>query len=463
MIDAACVSIGADARVDPAEVRYAESLATELLGADLPGARRLVRESLSRLSVEGAEAVRASVARRLRGTAEREVAYLAASGVIYRDGHLAHREADALASLARALGLDRETVDRLSTNERLVLHATYPQSWRLEPRSPAGEINDALEAWADERGLLRADVARAALAALDLESFQRLTFPRCAEPAALLWAAKYTLWLYLFDDVVERFTAAGELAKARAFVQPCLAVPGLGRAPPGCHALVDTFAELTAELYERAGDASLAQKWEDSHRRYWLLGILGEIGPAQDADDGIADLRHNLRTRPWASGVAIYFDIGEVICDAPIPAGLREAPQVEEIRYLGALIGGAFNDILSYDKEKPFDNLANTALALRRGFGLDDRGALTYSVAFHNDLVRACDRRIDGFSPEAPDSFRDYATMMRQALHGLAAWQLLSPRYLNRHSVEISTGEGDNPRIDPERLEILQRLALERN
>ena len=83
-------------------------------------------------------------------------------------------------------------------------------------------------------GLLTDPRAAAALRALDLETSPAFDISaRCGDVSALLWAAKYTLWLYLFDDVVERSTAKGDLAAARAFVTPCLAVPADPRAPAG--------------------------------------------------------------------------------------------------------------------------------------------------------------------------------------------------------------------------------------
>ena len=71
-----------------------------------------------------------------------------ASAAIYRDDHFAHRQARALVDLAGILQLDRANVDRLSTNDPRPLGALYPLHWRLTPASPAGTINDALEAWA---------------------------------------------------------------------------------------------------------------------------------------------------------------------------------------------------------------------------------------------------------------------------------------------------------------------------
>ena len=276
---------------------------------------------------------------------------------------------------------------------------------------------------------------------------------------ALLWAAKYTLWLYLFDDVVERSTAKGDLAAARAFVTPCLAVPADPRAPAGAHPLIATFAGLTRELYDRSRDRDLPAKWEGAHRRYWMLGILSEVATSEDGNEAVG-LGHHLRTRPWASGVEIYFDIGEVICDAFMPPELHAESDVRDIRYVGALIGGVFNDLLSFEKEKPFDNLANTALALRREFQLDDRGALTYAIVLHDELVRDCDRRIDRFRARGGAAFASYADMLRQVLHGLAAWQLQSRRYVNRHTVVLSDGKHRNPDIDADRIEMLRRLTV---
>jgi hypothetical protein len=457
-IDAACL-LGVDARGEPAEVHFAEDMAVWLLAIDWVTAASLVRERLAHLTTVGKDAVRASLAERLPTKPEREVAYMVASAAIYRDGHFAHRQARALADLAGTLGLDRATVDRLSTDERRPLGALYPLHWRLTPASPAGTINDALEAWAEREGLLADPRAAAALRALDLETFQRLTFPRCADVGALLWAAKYTLWLYLFDDVVERYTAAGDLAGARAFVTPCLAVPAGARAPAGAHPLIETFAGLTRELYERSRDRDLPAKWAGAHRRYWMLGILSEVATSEDGNEAVG-LGHHLRTRPWASGVEIYFDIGEVICDAFLPPELHAEPDVRDIRYVGALIGGVFNDLLSFEKEKPFDNLANTALALRREFQLDDRGALTYAIVLHDELVRDCDRRIDRFRARGGAAFASYADMLRQVLHGLAAWQLQSRRYVNHFTVVLSDGKHRNPDIDADRVAMLRRLTV---
>ena len=433
-------------------------MAIWLLGVDWPTASNLVRERLECVATAGKEAARASIADRLPTKSEREAAYLVASAAIYRDGHFAHRQARALADLAGTLELDRATVDRLSTDDRLPLGALYPPGWRRDPAAPAGSINNALAAWAERDRLLTDPRAAAALQALDLETFQRLTFPRCADASALLWAAKYTLWLYLFDDVVERYTATGDIAGARAFVGPCLAVPADARAPAGAHPLIATFAGLTRELYERSADPDLPAKWEGAHRRYWMLGILSEVATSEHGDEAVG-LGHHLRTRPWASGVEIYFDIGEVICDAFLPRELFAEPEVREIRYVGALIGGVFNDLLSFEKEKPFDNLANTALALRREFQLDDRGALTYAITLHDELVRDCDRRIDRLRLRGDAAFAGYADMLRQVLHGLAAWQLQSRRYVNRHAVVLSDGTHRNPGIDADRVAMLRRLA----
>lgn len=433
-------------------------MAIWLLGVDWATASSLVRERFDHCTTAGKKAVRASIAERLPTKSEREAAYLVASAAIYHDGHFAHTQARALADLAGILELDRTTADRLSTDDRLPLGALYPVEWRLAPASPPGTINEALAAWAEREQLLTDPHAAGALRALDLESFQRLTFPRCADASALLWAAKYTLWLYLFDDVVERFTAAGDLAGARAFVAPCLAIPADTRAPADAHPLIETFARVTRELYERSSDGDLPAKWEGAHRRYWTLGILSEVATSDEGNEAVG-LGHHLRTRPWASSVEIYFHIGEVLCDAFLPPELHAEPEVGDIRYIGALIGGVFNDLLSFEKEKPFDNLANTALALRREFQLDDRGALTYAVALHNELVRDCDRRIDRFRARGGDAFASYADMLRQVCHGLAAWQLQSQRYVNRHSVVLSDGKHRNPEIDADRVELLRRLT----
>jgi hypothetical protein len=451
--------IAVDARIDTTEIAYAERLAAEVLGADPSTAARLVSESIARLVEDGAAAVRASIAARLRTPAEREVAYLAASGVIYRDGHLAHREAGSLAQLARTLDLDHATVDRLSTDERLTLGALYPLHWRMPPAAPPGKINEALEAWATERGLLDDPRAAATLCALDLETYQRFAFPRCSDVDALLWAAKYTLWLYLFDDAVEHFTVAADLAGARAFVAPCMEMPATGSIPPDAHPLIHTFAELTQELFAQAPNDAIRTRWVASHRRYWMQGILTEVDPPPSGAASVDRLRHDLSTRPWASGLEIYFDLGEVFCGAALPAVLHGLPEAAELRQIGALIGGVFNDLLSYDKEKPFENLANTALALRREFQLDDRGALTYAITLHNELVRTCDRRIDVLVSRGGERVAKYANMIRQMLHGLAAWQLQTRRYVNRHAVVISDGRYKNPMIDPDRAETLRRLA----
>ena len=457
-IDAACL-LGVDGRGAPTEVHFAEDMAVWLLAIDWATASSLVRERLQHLTTAGRDAVRASIADRLPTTAEREAAYLVASAAIYRDDHFAHRQARALVDLAGILGLDRASVDRLSTNDLRPLGALYPLHWRLAPASPAGTINDALEAWAEREGLLADPRAAAALRALDLETFQRFTFPSCADPSALLWAAKYTLWLYLFDDVVERYTASGDLPGARAFVTPCLAVPAEARAPAGAHPMIGTFAGLTRELYDRSRDPDLPAKWEGAHRRYWMLGILSEVATSEDGNEAVG-LGHHFQTRPWASGVEIYFDIGEVICDAFLPPELFAEPEVRDIRYVGALIGGVFNDLLSFEKEKPFDNLANTALALRREFQLDDRGALTYAIVLHDELVRDFDRRIDRFRARGGATFASYADMLRQVLHGVAAWQLQSRRYVNRHKVVLSEGQRRNADIDADRVDMLRRLAV---
>lgn len=277
-IDAACL-LAADGRGAPTEVHFAEDMAVWLLAVDWATASGLVRERLQHLVSAGKEAVRASIADRLPTKAEREAAYLVASAAIYRDDHFAHRQARALVDLAGILGLDRASVDRLSTNDLRPLWALYPMHWRLAPASPAGTINQALEAWAEREGLLADPRAAAALRALDLESFQRLTFPRCADTGALLWAAKYTLWLYFFDDVVERSTAKG-------------------------------------------------------------------------------------------------------------------------------------------------------------------------------------DRRIDRFRARGGAAFAGYADMLRQVLHGLAAWQLQSRRYVNRHTVVLSDGKHKNPDIDADRVEMLRQLTV---
>ncbi|HUQ89446.1 MAG TPA: terpene synthase family protein [Vicinamibacterales bacterium] len=456
-IDAACL-LGVDGRGAPTEVHFAEDMAVWLLAIDWATASALVRERLEHLMTAGKDAVRASIAERLPTTAEREAAYLVASAAIYRDDHFAHRQARALVDLAGILQLDRASVDRLSTNDPRPLGALYPRHWRLAPASPAGTINDSLEAWARSEGLLKDPRGAAALRALDLETFQRLTFPRCGDVSALLWAAKYTLFLYLFDDIVERYTATGDLAAARAFVTPCLAVPANPRAPTDAHSMIGTFAALTRELYERSRDPDLPAKWEGAHRRYWMLGILSEVATSEGGNEAVG-LAHHLRTRPWASGVEIYFDIGEVICDALMPPQLYAASEVRDIRYVGALIGGVFNDLISFEKEKPYDNLANIALALRREFQLDDRGALTYAIALHDELVRDCDQRIDRFRARGGAAFVRYADMLRQVLHGLAAWQLQSRRYVNRHTVVLSDGRHRNPDIDADRIEMLRRLA----
>ncbi len=457
-IDAACL-LGVDGRGEPTEVHFAEDMAVWLLAIDWAAASSLVRERLQHLTTAGKDAVRASIADRLPTTAEREAAYLVASAAIYRDDHFAHRQAQALVDLAGILGLDRDSVDRLSTNDPRPLGALYPLHWRLDPASEAGTINDPLEKWAEREGLLADPRAVVALRALDLESFQRLTFPRCADMSALLWAAKYTLWLYLFDDVVETHTVPGDLAGARAFVAPCLAVPADPRPPAGAHPMIGTFAALTRELYERSRDPDLPAKWEGAHRRYWMLGILSEVATSEEGNETVG-LGHHFHTRPWASGVEIYFDIGEVICDAFLPSKLFADPEVRDIRYVGALLGGVFNDLLSFEKEKPFDNLANTALALRREFQLDDRGALTYAIVLHDELVRDCDRRIDRFLARGGAAFATYADMVRQALHGVAAWQLQSRRYVNRHRVVLSDGKYRNPDIDADRVEMLRRLIV---
>ena len=187
------------------------------------------------------------------------------------------------------------------------------------------------------------------------------------------------------------------------------------------------------KLDDRSRDRDLPAKWEGAHRRYWMLGILSEVAASEDGNEAVG-LGHHLRTRPWASGVEIYFDIGEAIRDVFLPPELHAETDVRELRYVGALLGGVFNDLLSFDKEKPFDNLANTASS-RAGASssLTTARALTYAIALHDQLVRDCDRRIDRFQARGGAAFGSYADMLRQVLHGLAAWQVQSRRYVNRH------------------------------
>jgi hypothetical protein len=459
VIDAACLSMHADRRVDPAEVEYARGVAAELLPLEDGAADLLVSDSLARIAAQGPGPTRASIAERLRSPSQREVAYLVASGVMYGDRHLAHREAQSLRDLAAALELSPEVVDRLSTDEPLVLAARYPRHWRLEPACPPGSVDRGLRAWAEARGFLRDPRARAALDALDLETFQRLTFPQCGDPDAILWAARYTLWLYLFDDVVEGFMASGQIERAHDLVEPCLTIPSRRSAPAGTHPLIAAFAELTAELYARTDDPEFPAKWEDSHRRYWLCGILNEAATADTTGAAAGGLRHHLQTRPWASGVGIYFDIGEVICGAPLPMELRLRTDVHTVRHLVALLGGVFNDLLSFDKEKPFENLTNTALAFRRELELDDRGALTYAIALHDQALLECDARFMRLGHD--QTLARYGAMCRHVVYGLAAWQLQSQPHRNRHTVVLSTDGQANPRIDEAQLTALRDLALE--
>jgi hypothetical protein len=241
-IDAACL-LGVDGRGEPTEVHFAEDMAVWLLAVDWATASSLVRERLQHLTTAGREAVRASIAGRA-STAEREAAYPwpAPPSIATTTS----RTGSACAGRSGGIASCRASVDRLSTAAAAAGRAL---SLLASPPRVAGTINDALEAWAQREGLLADPRAAAALRALDLETFQRLTFPRCADLGALLWAAKYTLWLYLFDDVVERSTSKGDLAAARAFVTPCLAVPADPRAPPALTLITRRLPDSAYELW----------------------------------------------------------------------------------------------------------------------------------------------------------------------------------------------------------------------
>ena len=76
------------------------------------------------------------------------------------------------------------------------------------------------------------------------------------------------------------------------------------------------------------------------------------------------------------------------------------------------------------------------------------------------ELVRDCDRRIDRFLARGGAPFGSYADMLRQVLHGVAAWQVQSRRYVNRHRVVLSDGKHRNPDIDADRIEMLRRLTV---
>ena len=84
-------------------------------------------------------------------------------------------------------------------------------------------------------------------------------------------------------------------------------------------------------------------------------------------------------------------------------AGVRHAVlDVREIRYVGALIGGVFNDLAFVrERKNRSSNIAKTALALRarQSRARRSRCAPRTRSRCTTELCTECDRRIDRFRP----------------------------------------------------------------
>jgi hypothetical protein len=327
----------------------------------------------------------------------------------------------------------------------------YPSAWRTaQPDRRRGAALDVeLERWGLANGLLDSK-SLASFLSLDLDSFVRCTFAGCEDEELLRAAARYTLWLFRTDDVLERITATGDRAEAERVLAPCRAVL-CDPERPTTDLAAGIFAGLTRTLVRRGGESFLA-KWRRSHERYWSAALGAELCARPQRT-----LEQDVASRPFASGVAIYFDLGELLAGSAIPLSLSLDPETERLQTLAALAGGAFNDVLSYERERALPNVINLAASLRKRFSLDDARALSYASALHDMAVREFDRRADA---QTLPSLARYATVVRSVVYGLARWQLRSRRYRGGTRVTLRELPANHP-VEPEHAAVMAAL-LER-
>ncbi|MDD9968087.1 MAG: terpene synthase family protein, partial [Myxococcales bacterium] len=200
------------------------------------------------------------------------------------------------------------------------------------------------------------------------------------------------------------------------------------------HPLAMVLADLSCELLSSVPDTSFARRWRQAHHRYWLLGVLEEGRPATQA------LQPCLVRKPAVTAVEIYFELAEVATGARLSLEAHDATEMNELRVLGALIDGLFNDALSFERERERRMHSNIVICLCDECAMREEHALRRTIALHNDLVMDFDvlaQALLGGHPAQASELGPYLQAMRHLLVGLAEWQVYSRRYRSCLPVKI--------------------------
>ena len=314
------------------------------------------------------------------------------------------------------------------------LEVLYPQAWVWSAATSTDALlNLHVATWLERRGLVPPERVQAFCAMLNLDAFVRFAFPACRAPSLRQWLARYTAWLYLADDELERAVAQHDGSSLPA-IASYLAVLEHRRLPPSASPLARAFAALSDELLARVQDPCFVSKWREAHSHHWLLGALEEGRSTTQA------LQPCLVRKPAVTALHVYFDLIEVVTGHSLPEDLHDDEELSQLRALGALIDGLFNDALSFERERAGCVHSNVVLCLCSDRRMRTDQALRRTVELHNDLVMDFDvltkallYRHDAFATE----LSAYLQAMRYLLAGLAQWQLVVPRYRVPHALKL--------------------------
>lgn len=310
----------------------------------------------------------------------------------------------------------------------VTLRSYCPTRWHSPEPSP-GEIDASIIDWGERTKLLARPEAKKTFQALGLDSFVRLVFAPDTEEDLLKLFGKYILWLFLFDDELERISPSKD-EQVLDFVEPYVSFLDSGDCEKQENVLFSSFVQLTRELDSWARDPNFLLKWSESHMEYMLRGYLDSVlSESREAVSVRTQISMALWARMFDSNISSIFDLTELQHPDAISLEVRAHPWVREARYLAALSGALFNDVVSYERERSF-SLTNIVLVIRRLLGLEELDALRCTVSFQNKLTELFEARTTSIPKEiCSPSLERYLETLGRVIYGLGRWQIGSPRY----------------------------------
>ncbi len=246
-----------------------------------------------------------------------------------------------------------------------------------------------------------------------------------APRSTLELCSDWTVWLFAFDDCLDRTEHGADPSAIKRFQRPFREVLVDASRQPDGQPLVQAFADV----YQRARDRMppvWQNRWTKQHRTYFD-GILWEVHTRCAGQ--IPDCEAYIKHRRLAAAMDAVLAFVEMTRDCVIPAAVSQRPEFAALRKNAGNVIAWTNDLYSLQRELANGEVNNLVLVICNDRGCSLQTAITEACEMINTEVRRFSKHAEMLTAKTDSNLTAYCDGLEQLMSGNLRWSQEAIRY----------------------------------